>query len=358
MLSIRKRGRFWHVRGSIRVGGETRIIKEHSSGCHRREDADAYRARLEGETRQEMLHGATGRMQRLTVADAGLNYINRPGGIRRGDMWRLDQMNTVIGDRPIAQATPHLADVRQRASERLAPATVERFRTVLSAAVNYAARAGDFVAPKIERAAPVKSRPIRYLTEGEADRLIAAYAPHVRPIATILAFQGLRIGEAMRLDWSHVRWGSDALYVIPETKTGEPRTVCLHVRSRRALHALWVTAGAPTSGRVFLNRLGKPYADPRKHRLPGGSPIRKAHDTACKRASISDFRVHDWRHHWACHCVMAGIDLETLRLEGGWASLRMVERYATVSAAHRVEVMRRAGHPLGSCELENKNRLK
>jgi hypothetical protein len=38
---------------------------------------------------------------------------------------------------------------------------------------------------------------------------------------------------------------------------------------------------------------------------------------------------------------MAGIDLETLRLEGGWASLRMVERYATVSAAHRAAQMRK-----------------
>jgi hypothetical protein len=40
---------------------------------------------------------------------------------------------------------------------------------------------------------------------------------------------------------------------------------------------------------------------------------------------------------------MASIDLETLRLEGGWASLRMVERYATVSAGHRTEAMRRLG---------------
>ena len=98
---------------------------------------------------------------------------------------------------------------------------------------------------------------------------------------------------------------------------------------------LWVAAGSPAAGRVFLNRLGEPYADHREHHLPGGSPIRKAHETACRRAGIHSFRVHDWRHHWACHCVMDGINLETLRLEGGWASLRMVERYATVSAAHR-----------------------
>jgi hypothetical protein len=36
---------------------------------------------------------------------------------------------------------------------------------------------------------------------------------------------------------------------------------------------------------------------------------------------------------------MSGIDLETIRQEGGWKSLRMVERYAAVSAAHRTRAM-------------------
>ena len=36
---------------------------------------------------------------------------------------------------------------------------------------------------------------------------------------------------------------------------------------------------------------------------------------------------------------MAGIDLETIRQEGGWKSLRMIERHATVSAEHRAKAM-------------------
>jgi integrase len=131
---------------------------------------------------------------------------------------------------------------------------------------------------------------------------------------------------------------------IAETKTGKPRTVTMQERTRKALHALWVGAGSPSEGRVFLNRLGAPYADPRQYALPGGSPIRKAHATACGRAGIKDFTVHDWRHHWASWCVMSGIDLETLRQEGGWASLRMVERYAAVSAEHRANTMRKLGN--------------
>ena len=126
---------------------------------------------------------------------------------------------------------------------------------------------------------------------------------------------------------------------MPESKNGEPRTVTMHRQTRAAFHRLWISRGSPVEGPLFLTNRGEPYRDPRGYKVPSGSPIKKAHATACRRASILDFHVHDWRHHWASHCVMSGIDLETIRQEGGWKSLRMVERYATVSAAHRTRAM-------------------
>lgn len=124
-----------------------------------------------------------------------------------------------------------------------------------------------------------------------------------------------------------------------DSKTGDARTVTMHKRTRKALHKLWVSAGSPKEGPVFLTQRGEAYHDTRFYKFPSGSPIKKAHATACRRAKIAAFTVHDWRHHWACHCVMAGIDLETIKQEGGCKSLRMVERYATVSAAHRTRAM-------------------
>jgi integrase len=340
MLSIRKRGPFWHVRGSVRVGQEMRVVKEHSTGCDRKEDAEAYRSRLEGELRHELLHGATGLAHQTTIADAGLAYINRPGGVKAYDLWRLDQLNTLIGDYSLARASEAWSEFKRARCAGLAPATVERFRAVLQAAINFAASELQMTAPKLRRTERISNKRMRFLSSDEAARLIASYAPHVAPIALTLCWQGLRIGEALRLDWRHVSWAANALF-IADTKSGEPRTVSMHRTVRTALHRCWVAADSPKEGRVFLNRFGRPYADPRAYKLPGGSPIRQAHQTACKRAGITDFRVHDWRHHWACQCVMAGIDLETIRQEGGWKSLRMVERYATVSAAHRARAMKK-----------------
>src|SRR5262249_26374277 len=157
-------------------------------------------------------------------------------------------------------------------------------------------------------------------------------------IAIVLRWQGLRIGEALRLLWTHVDWSNNSIF-IAESKNGEPRTVTLHEQARAALHRLWIEQGSPREGPVFLTQRGTPYRDPRNYKIPSGSPIKKAHATACRRAGIVDFHVHDWRHNWASWCVMSGIDLETIRQEGGWRSLRMVERYASVSAAHRTGAM-------------------
>jgi integrase len=338
MLTLRRRGKNFHVRGTIRIGRETHIIKEHSTGTDRRDLANAYRSKLEAQTRDEILYGRGGRTQTMTIADAGIRYMERPGGLRSYDLWRLSQINHVVGHYLISEAADAWTQFKRVRCGGLLPATVQRFRATFSAAVNQLAAEEGFDAPKLPRAEKVSNKRTRYLTSNQADRLIDAYAPHVQPIAMVLRWQGLRIGEALRIDWAHINWSHSSIY-ITESKNGESRTVTLHKNTRAVLHRLWVEQGSPAEGRAFLTHRGVPYRDPRGYKIPSGSPIKKAHATACRRAAIVDFRVHDWRHHWASHCVMAGIDLETIRQEGGWKSLRMVERYATVSAAHRARAM-------------------
>jgi integrase len=338
MLTIRRRSQNFHIRGTVRVGRETRVVKEHSCGTDRHDDAEAYRSKLEADIRDEILHGPRGRTQNLTIADAGLRYMARPGGLRSYDLWRLDQINKVIGERPIAQTADAWSEFRRLRCGGLSPATVQRYRATYLAAINYLAREEGFDAPKLPRGDKVRNKRLRFLAPHQADRLIESYAPHVQPIAVTLRWQGMRIGEALRIDWVDVSWDGNSIF-IAESKNGEARSVTMHKRTRADLHKLWVVRGSPNQGRVFLTQLGRPYHDARGYKFPSGSPIKKAHTTACRRAGIADFHVHDWRHHWACQCVMAGIDLETIKQEGGWKSLRMVERYATVSAEHRAAAM-------------------
>jgi integrase len=343
MLTIRKRGKYWHIRGSVRVGRETRIVKEHSCGTDRRDDANDYKAKLEADIRHEILHGTGGRTHKLTIADAGLCYKNRPGGVRTYDLWRLAQINEVVGDYPIARAAEAWTEFRRVRCSGIQPTTVQRFRSTFRAAINYLAAQEGFDEPRLPKRPKgerIDKKRIRHLADPQADRLIASYAKHARPIAITLRWQGLRVGEALRVSWDQVSWKANSIF-IAESKNGEARTVSMHRNVRAALHRLFVAQGSPDEGAVFLTNRGEPYHDPRLYKFPSGSPIKKAHATACRRAGIEDFHVHDWRHHWACKCVMAGIDLETIKQEGGWKSLRMVERYATVTAAHRTEAMRK-----------------
>ena len=50
---------------------------------------------------------------------------------------------------------------------------------------------------------------------------------------------------------------------------------------------------------------------------------------------------HVLRHTFASRLVMAGVDLRTVQELGGWSSLDLVQRYAHLSPAHKVEAVER-----------------
>ena len=117
-----------------------------------------------------------------------------------------------------------------------------------------------------------------------------AYAPHVRPIATALRWQGLRVGEALRVDWLHIDWKKNSIY-IPETKNGEAAHDQLCTRRHvPSCIDLWVQQHSPGRGAgLLITHRGQPYSDPRQYKVPGGSPIKKAHATACRRVGDHGF---------------------------------------------------------------------
>jgi hypothetical protein len=180
MLSIRRRGKVYHCRGTVRVGRETREVKEHSTGCRERQAALAYVHRLEAEVRDEVLHGAAGRPRNLTCAAALHLYLDRPGGLHRMDIWRVGELGDVLGDVPLSDVLAGWQAFKARRCPALAPATVDRFRDTLQAALNYAGREQGFPAPQIPHVKFSNER-VRFLLRDERDRLLAAYHPSARP---------------------------------------------------------------------------------------------------------------------------------------------------------------------------------
>ena len=159
----------------------------------------------------------------------------------------------------------------------------------------------------------------------------------------VLCETGLRTQEALRLDWRHIDWQRRAIMVENDgrrdgsrTKSGKSRRVGMRSIVHETLLAIWTKQECPDSGPVFLNKLGKPYADTRQ---TGGNPLTSAHRTACRKAGIDDFRIHDWRHHFAVWFLKRGGNLRALCQIAGWSSMRMIQRYAVFEQSDLDEVM-------------------
>lgn len=331
----------WYARGTVRIGTQKVVVAEFSTGQGSRAAALAAAAAEEKRIRDELLDGrAVHAAASMTIADAIIAYVERPGSIHAIDKLRLADLNERVGNVPVAHADRAWSSWLGARAGALKPATVARYRGVFRAALGHLAAQQGLTLPAIARVTQHRSANTRiaYLSREDADRLIAAYNPAAQSVALTLRYQGLRTQEALRLDWRQVDWRRRTLFIIAadasgrtRTKSRVGRTVAMHRRVRVMLFLLWRGRGRPDRGPVFLSTRGAPYRDTRE---AGGNPLKRAHTTACRRARISGFRVHDWRHHWASHLVMAGVDLRTLMQLGGWSSLRMVERYAQVSDLH------------------------
>ena len=62
--------------------------------------------------------------------------------------------------------------------------------------------------------------------------------------------------------------------------------------------------------------------------------IRKSFKSACSRAGIENFRIHDLRHTFASWLVMEGVPLFEVSKLLRHASIQMTERYAHLAPDH------------------------
>lgn len=320
-----------YLRGSVRG---FRI--DESTGTSDPEAADEIRIKREAALLKRSIHGDSAVR---TFAEAAASYLEAGG-----DGEHLPRILKHFGGRRL------LANVGQaeidHAAKTLYPNAANSTRnrkvyTPISAVLHHAARKGWCPAPVIARPAQAEPR-VRWIRYEEADRLVAAAAPHLAPLITFLLATGARVSEALYMDWRQVDLGRAHVTILNEgagghgTKSGESRGVPLHPRAVAALANLpWEREGAvfrrpagkiKKAGRVWL-----PYES---RDGEGGGQIKTGFGAACRRAGIENFTPHDCRHTWATWHYAANRDLRALMELGGWKSLDMVLRYAHVNMEH------------------------
>ena len=352
MLQLRKRGDVWHVRGTVQAEGRSEQVSERSTRETAEGAARAYADKLEREIRARLTLGlpapaAAGGGPPLLFSDA-IARLTELRQVSGGDSYRLEAMLDYFGPMALKDfnAEAWQTFCRQKLPGR-APNTLARYQITLRQVFTYAGAGVEF--PKI----PIGTKRVelvRWLTIEQADRLTDAYPKHARRIAIFLRYQGTRTQETLQVQRPDVDLdrGPYGAVFIRRSKNGESRWVPLHPRTREAIEPLLAEQRlrefkSPDGNELdplFLSNRGTPYPDTRRNGV-GSNPMRRAHVAALKRAKITDFRQHDWRHHWATWCVREGMDLRTLQVLGGWRELSMVQRYAAVDMDHAAERLAR-----------------
>ncbi len=302
----------WYLRGTVKG-----IVVDESTGVRSLAAAEEIRAIREAEILREVIHGP---QATKTFAEAALHYMENGGDachlipvLQYFGETKLSQ----IGQAEVVAAAKKLG--KKKDGTMKAPQTVNRqVYTPVSAVMNHAARLKWCPKPVFARPSQPNGR-VRYLTFDEAERLIAAAAPHLRPLVIFLLHTGARLSEALYLDWQHVDLVARRVE-FHNTKNGESRGVPLHERVVAALKGT-----AHTQGAVFRRPDGKPYES---RGGKGGGQVKKAWGSMIKRAKIEDFSPHDCRHTWATWFYKSSRDSLGLMRAGGWKSERMVARYA------------------------------
>jgi len=206
-------------------------------------------------------------------------------------------------------------------AEGVSNATVNRRVQILRTVLRKAATDWEWLdkLPKFRFLKEPKGR-VRFLTQDEESRLMAALPSHLRTMAAFSLCTGLRQANVKNLRWAQVDLVRQLAWVnAEEAKAGKAIAVPL---TTDALAVLKVVEGQHPEYVFTYN----------------GSPVTqvgtKAWRGALQRAGIEDFHWHDLRHTWASRHVQNGTPLYALQALGGWSDPEMVQRYGHFGAQH------------------------
>ena len=253
----------------------------------------------------------------------------------------MRHLSAEFGKRRLSQIHPiHVESYKARRARDGAPVCANRELATLKAMYNRLSRLKRFAGtnPVVGIQFLEESRgKLRFLDDEEEDRLIAACGEPLRTIVLAGIYTGLRVtSELLRLQWGAVDLYQNQVTVEASyAKNRESRSVPMNSLLREAILAHRREAACTDNDdHVFVAWKG-----PR-----GGKPlrsIRTALETACRNAKIVGVTPHTLRHTFASRLVMAGVDLRTVQDLGGWKDLKMVQRYAHLSPAHKTEAVER-----------------
>jgi integrase len=208
-----------------------------------------------------------------------------------------------------------------RMAEGVRNSSVNRVMEVVRVVLRKAAYEWEWLdrVPRV-RMLPEAKRRIRWITQDEAGRLIAALPEHLAAMVRFSLETGLRRANVTGLEWSQVDLARRTAWIHPD-----------QAKARKAI-AVPLSAAAVI---VIREQIGKHLTHVFSYRGHSVTQVNtKAWRSVLERVGISEFRWHDLRHTWASWHVQAGTPLHVLQELGGWECVEMVRKYAHLSSEH------------------------
>ena len=322
----RANSRYWWIATTLPDGQRIR----QSAGTEDRKEAEALLAKFKLEAFRAANFGIK---PERSWQEAVVRYLTSKSTLRSfRDVQRICRMlDPYLGRLMLSQINGDIIwQVTQGELKRgNAVATVNRYLALVRSVLRMARDEWQWLdsVPKVRLLSGEVERD-RWLTRAEADRLIAACAPHFAALVRFALATGCRAREITGLEWDRVDLARRTAW-LNRTKNGTPRGVPLNsdaiavLEAERGKHPVY----------CFTYR-GEPI---------GWDVTNTAWRTALRKAEISDFRFHDLRHTWASWHRQAGTSCDELKDLGGWKTRSMVDRYAKfatenlAAAAARIE---------------------
>lgn len=308
------RGPNWYIRGTVRG---IRIFE--TTGTDDRKAAEAIRIKREAAVLDRAIFGPG---STVTFAEAAASYLEQGGEARflGSENPATGKWSGLIGH---FLATPLSAIGQEQADDaarKLYPGTAAATRkrqayAPLIAVLNHAGSRKWLNPPKIV-APKVKETQPEWATPDYVTRLLPHCAPRLRRFVVLIVYTGVRLAEALRVDWDRDIDLAGRQITFRRTKNGKMRTG--HIPDPLLIE-LAAVPEAERHGPLFIW----------SHKSHVYGPLR----TACTKAKLNYLSPHKLgRHTYATWLrKYAARDLKGLQVDGGWDSIASVARYAHVS---------------------------
>ena len=297
-----------------------------------------------------------------TLADIAGKYLDAYRGRDSSRYHRVNAWVRLLGARVLAEITPDDIDtamhtlaseparvysgrdaddnpVFKKKTGQRSGATLNRYLVALAALFTWAKRQRlvprgfDSPTRHVEKNTETRGR-VRYLTDDERDRLLAACIespwPRLYVFVLMALTTGARRGELLGLRWCDVDL-ERAEAVLHDTKNGDRRVLVLLPQVIGELQRFAPKDPVTSLALVFRSRLrpSQPYS------------TAKVFNEAVAAAAIKNFRFHDCRHSCASYMAQSGASLLEIADTLGHRQLRMVQRYAHLNTDSRRRLMTR-----------------